>query len=175
MTPTARTAFENVIDPVRDALRALPKRDADIFTLRLARYWQDLLDGLAPPYAARPDFDAFVKELVLSLAASYAARSEDLKLLDLERGLDPGWFQSERRVGYIFYVDRFAGTLGGVREKLDYLRELDVGYVHLMPLLEPRPGPNDGGYAVTDYRSVNPALGTMDDLEALCAAFREGA
>ena len=173
MSPTARTAFENVIGPVQDALSALPKRDADIFTLRLGRYWQDLLDGLTPPYAARPDFEQFVKELVLSLAASYAARPEELKLLDLERGLDPGWFQSERRVGYVFYVDRFAGTLGGVRERMDYLRELGIDYIHLMPLLEPRPGPNDGGYAVMDYRRVNPALGTMDDLEELCAAFRE--
>jgi amylosucrase len=42
-----------------------------------------------------------------------------------------------------------------------------------MPLLAPRPGEDDGGYAVADYRSVDPRLGTMDDLEALCAAARE--
>ena len=34
-----------------------------------------------------------------------------------------------------------------------------------MPLLQPRPGENDGGYAVADYRAVDPQLGTMDDLE----------
>ena len=45
-------------------------------------------------------------------------------------------------------------------------RELGVTYLHLMPLLRSRPGENDGGYAVADYREVEPALGTMDDLRA---------
>ena len=58
-------------------------------------------------------------------------------------------------------------TLAGIRDHLDYLAELGVTYLHLMPLLEPRDGENDGGYAVADYRSVDPRLGTMADLEAL--------
>ena len=57
-------------------------------------------------------------------------------------------------VGYAAYADRFAGTLRGVEERVPYLRDLGVGYLHLMPLLTPRPAPNDGGYAVMDYRSV---------------------
>ena len=39
-----------------------------------------------------------------------------------------------------------------------------------MPLLRPREGDNDGGYAVADYRAVRPDLGTMDDLEELAGA-----
>ena len=70
------------------------------------------------------------------------------------------------------YVDRFAGTLDGVREHLPYLRELGVSYLHLMPLLRARPQPNDGGYAVVDYGAVEPALGTMDDLRALAGELR---
>ena len=58
------------------------------------------------------------------------------------------------------YVDKFAGTLAGVRSRLPYLRELGVTYLHLMPLLAARPAPNDGGYAVVDYGAVEPALGT---------------
>ena len=50
-------------------------------------------------------------------------------------------------------------------ERLDHLAELGVSYLHLMPLLRPRPGENDGGYAVMDYRAVDPRVGTMDDLE----------
>ena len=53
-----------------------------------------------------------------------------------------------------------------------YLRELGVTYLHLMPLLQARPAPNDGGYAVADYGAVEPALGTMDDLRALAADLR---
>ena len=52
------------------------------------------------------------------------------------------------------------------RDRLDHLAELGVRYLHLMPLLAPRAEPNDGGYAVRDYRAVDPRLGTMDDLEA---------
>ena len=72
-------------------------------------------------------------------------------------------------IGYVAYADRFAGTLRGVRDRLDYLAELGVTYLHLMPLLQPREGDNDGGYAVVDYDAVDPRLGTMDDLEALAA------
>ncbi len=46
-------------------------------------------------------------------------------------------------------------------------------YLHLMPLLRPRDGDNDGGYAVADYRSVRPDLGTMDDLEDLAAQLHD--
>jgi amylosucrase len=41
-----------------------------------------------------------------------------------------------------------------------------------MPLLRPRPGSNDGGYAVEDYRRVDPRLGTMEELERLAHALR---
>ena len=75
-------------------------------------------------------------------------------------------------VGYVCYADRFAGTLEGVGEHLDYLGELGVRYLHLMPLLAPREGDSDGGYAVRDYRAVDPRLGTMDDLERLCGLAR---
>ena len=41
-----------------------------------------------------------------------------------------------------------------------------------MPLLKPRPAPNDGGYAVMDYRAVDPRLGTTDDLRATADVLR---
>ena len=81
----------------------------------------------------------------------------------------PTGSSASRRSATSTYVDRFAGTLHGVRERLPYLRELGVSYLHLMPLLRARPAPNDGGYAVVDYGAVEPALGTMDDLRALAA------
>ena len=67
------------------------------------------------------------------------------------------------------YVNAFAGTLNGVREKLDYIEECGVNYLHLMPLLESPEGRSDGGYAVSDFRKVQPELGTMEDLYALAA------
>ena len=67
----------------------------------------------------------------------------------------------------LMYGNAFAGTLNGVREKLDYIEDCGVNYLHLMPLLESPEGRSDGGYAVSDFRRVQPELGTMDDLAAL--------
>ena len=53
------------------------------------------------------------------------------------------------------------------REKLDYIEECGVDYLHLMPLLESPEGRSDGGYAVSDFRKVQPELGTMEDLSSL--------
>jgi amylosucrase len=41
-----------------------------------------------------------------------------------------------------------------------------------MPLLQPREGDNDGGYAVQDYRAVRSDLGTVDDLRDLATTLR---
>ena len=62
-------------------------------------------------------------------------------------------------VGYAAYADRFAGTLAGVAERAPYLTDLGVGYLHLMPLLTPRPAPNDGGYAVAGLPQRAPRPG----------------
>ncbi len=157
---------------VGDHLRGLPARDVDLFRLRLERYWDDLVDGLRGPFgeARLPDI---VPDLVALLAEHHRRRPEALRLLDLERGLRPDGFQEPREIGYVCYVDRFAGRLPDVLEHLDLLDELGVRYLHLMPLLRGREGDDDGGYAVADYRSVDPALGTIDDLEAVATALRE--
>jgi amylosucrase len=144
----------------------------EIFDLRLARSAPDLWPMLEALYGMRPDYPAFRERLLAVLRAGWAARPTDLRRLDLQRDLEPDWFQRADRAGYVFYIDRFAGTLPKVLDKLDYLEDLGVTYVHLMPCLKPRPGDSDGGYSVMDYRAVNPAYGTMDDLEAVARAFR---
>jgi len=83
-------------------------------------------DGLEPLYAQRADSKAFLHRLVTTLAESYRDRPEALKTLDLERELPPDWFQRKGMVGYVAYAERFAGTLSGVAEHLDYLGELGV-------------------------------------------------
>ena len=60
----------------------------------------------------------------------------------------PRGSQRSRVIGYVCYADRFAGSLPGLRRQLDYLTELGITYLHLMPLLKPRDGASDGGYAV---------------------------
>jgi len=141
------------------------------FEQRLAALEPDLRDTVSRVYGADAASEV-TRSLVAVARAAHAARPAELRALDERRLREPDWFQRSSMVGYAAYADRFAGTLRGVGERGAYLRELGVGYLHLMPLLTPRPAPNDGGYAVMDYRSVRPDLGTVDDLRDLATTLR---
>ena len=114
-----------------------------------------------------------VARLIEIIAAGHRDRSEALRDRDRRRLLEPDWFQRNDSVGYVAYADRFADDLQGVAGRIDYLRDLGVTYLHLMPLLQPRPGNNDGGYAVMDYDTIRADLGTMADLASLAADLHE--
>ena len=103
----------------------------------------------------------------------WEARPEKLKAMDAARESCPDWYRGHEMVGMQLYVKEFAGTLKGVRKKLDYITECGVNCVHLMPLLKSPEGRSDGGYAVSDFREVQPELGTMGDLEKLAEDCRE--
>ena len=70
------------------------------------------------------------------LYRAWLQRPESLKATDRQREKDPNWYKSRDIVGMLAYVNAFAGTLNGVRNKLDYLSDCGVTYLHLMPLLE---------------------------------------
>ncbi|TXH53553.1 MAG: alpha-amylase [Burkholderiaceae bacterium] len=59
------------------------------------------------------------------------------------------------------------GDLKGLTNRLDYLKDLGVTGIWLMPIT--RSQDHDHGYAVSDYRNVEPAYGSLDDLNALVA------
>jgi len=143
-----------------------------VFELRLQRSAEDLWGMLDHLYGHRDDYEAFCTDLEAALRQAWADRPEDLKWLDMARDLEPDWFQRPEMAGYVFYADRFAGRLKGVRKRLDYLSDLGINYIHIMPCLTPRPGDSDGGYSVMDYRAIDPRLGTMKDFEKLAAEAR---
>lgn len=94
-------------------------------------------------------------------------RTPELRSLDSKREKNPDWFRKNDMLGMMLYIDNFAGNLKGVKERLDYLESCNVNYIHLMPFLESPKGRSDGGYAVADFRKVQPELGTMEELAAL--------
>ena len=53
------------------------------------------------------------------------------------------------------------GDFAGLTERLDYLRDLGVTTLWLLPFY-PSPG-RDDGYDISDYGDINPAFGTMKD------------
>ncbi len=164
--------MDDPLDAALPGLDGLAPHRQELFALRTRRWWPDLVDGLRGVYA---DPEAVGRRLLALAARAYAARPDDLHVLDLQRSLEPDWFQRPDVVGYAAYTERFSpdGTLAGVASRVPHLRSLQVRYLHLMPLLEPRPAPNDGGYAVADYRAVRSDLGTVDDLVALTGRLRE--
>ncbi len=124
-------------------------------------------------YGGREDFEQQFADLLTMAAGSWLERSPELKKLDAEREANPRWFQSEKMLGGIAYVDLFAGDLDGIRARLPYFKELGLTYLHLMPLFKAPEGNSDGGYAVSSYRAVNPAMGTMAQLRDLAGELRE--
>jgi amylosucrase len=160
-----------VLSAMKDGLVDADAATQEMFDARLRRWWPDLRDGLAAVYGGH-DIAALAARMVGIAARAVAQRPADLRRLDLERTLRPDWFQSPEMLGYACYTERFAGDLAGVREKIPYLKELGVTYLHLMPLLRPREGDSDGGYAVADYRSVRADLGSIDDLRDLADELR---
>lgn len=172
LTSEARGCLNACSAQLDEVLAALPERDQQLFRLRLQRWFQNLYDGLVPVYGRRKDFTAFMQRLINSMARAYAQRPIALKLLDMKRDLQPDWFQHESMMGYVFYVEQFAGKLAKVSEHIDYLEEIGATYIHLMKVMQSRDGEDDGGYAVTDYASVDKSLGSNSDLEDVCSALR---
>src|SRR3989344_751952 len=64
---------------------------------------------------------------------------------------------------YEVSVDKFAVNFPGLADKLDYLKDLGVNCLHILPHY---PSPMvDDGYDVSDYKGVRPELGTLDDFK----------
>ena len=168
----AKTAVETVsgtqaTEPVQNA--AAHGEENGVFERRLARHYDELKWLYCELY--HNDMGAF-EYFVSMLRRSWEARKEDLRAQDARREANPDWYRSRDILGMMLYANAFAGTLKGVEEKLPYLRECGVNYVHLMPLLQSPKGRSDGGYAVADFRTVQPELGTMEDFEHLADACR---
>ena len=104
----------------------------------------------------------FYDQLLQIMETAKANRSPQLKRQDKKGN---SWYLSEKMVGVMLYVDKFSEDLKKFESKIGYLSDLGVTYVHFMPLLQPREGQNDGGYAVADYLNVDKRIGTMDQLE----------
>ena len=86
---------------------------------------------------------------------------------------DPLWFKDA--VIYELHVRAFMdgnndgiGDFPGLMQKLDYLQDLGVTCLWLLPFF---PSPlRDDGYDISDYLSVNPSYGTVEDFKAFLDA-----
>ncbi len=92
-------------------------------------------------------------------------------VLVISLSLLPNAQAQNRGVYYEVFIRAFAdsdgdgiGDIQGLISKLDYIQNLGVKGLWLMPIF---PSPSYHGYDITDYRSINPQYGTMEDFEQL--------
>jgi len=93
-----------------------------------------------------------------------------------EQVTDLAWYKDA--IIYELHVKTFhdsdgdgIGDFRGLTEKLDYLRELGITTIWLLPFY---PSPlRDDGYDIADYFDVNPSYGTLDDFRAFLDAAHE--
>jgi amylosucrase len=145
----------------------------EVIDARLAEHWERLFVLLHHLYGNHYDFFYYLENILLTAIDCWLGRPDDLYDLDIRRENDPGWYLSNNMAGGSLYVDLFSGDLPKLREKIPYFQNLGLSYIHLMPLYASREGNSDGGYAISDYRAVDPKLGTLEDLQALAGDFRE--
>ncbi len=118
-------------------------------------------------YGAYPDYTEKLEALVQTTIKAYQNRNSHLQERDLEKEEKGHWFLSNDITGMSLYVDRFCGDLKTMPTKLNYLQELGINFLHLMPLFESPAGESDGGYAVSNFRKIDLRFGTIEELITL--------
>jgi len=154
-------------------IESVSDEDVAEISLRISRHWRRLFRLLHELYHDRWDFFYHLEQILLTLVRGWLLRDEALRENDRRRINAPDWYLSEKLVGGALYVDLFSENLGKLREQIPYFQDLGLTYLHLMPLFAVRPGNNDGGYAISNYRSVDPRVGTIDDLRLLADDLRD--
>ena len=105
--------------------------------------------------------------LLHGLIRGYELRSANFREKDRNKSGETNWFLTNKLCGMSLYVDLFAGNLQNLAEKLPYFEKLGVNLLHLMPVFESPVNASDGGYAVSDFRKIDPRFGKISDLESL--------
>ena len=145
------------------------KNEEQLYQERLEKH----IDEIKWLYMELYDNEPMLAELLDQLKNWYEKRDPKLKESDRERERRPDWYKGNDMLGMMLYIENFAGTIKGVKDRIDYLQESNINYIHLMPFLDTPEGRSDGGYAVSDFRKVREDLGTIEDLKELTEACHE--
>lgn len=106
----------------------------------------------------------FILIIILTLITSCTVKNE-------KEDIDGSVSRWPNAVTYEIFVQSFAdsngdgiGDLNGLTSQLDYVADLGVEAIWLMPI---NPSPSYHKYDVTDYYDIHPDYGTMDDFKRL--------
>ncbi len=162
--PVAHALLNEILDELS---HQVVREDLRHFYTRLGANFYAIYSLFTHLYGQRQDFKPQIIHLTERLARAYIARPERLRQLDTEREKNHNWFISQEWVGMAVYLNGFAGNLNGLLERLPYLQELGINVIHVMPILRCPRGASDGGYAVSDFRDIDPRVGTLAEIQTL--------
>jgi amylosucrase len=174
MEPWKREAADQLIRRLDHEIRTRlgDGRRTSEFQDRLRTHGAALFDAYHQLYGWKWDFPYHLERFILTCADAARSRPKWLRRRDRE---EASWLTEPATVWAMTYVDRFVDTFDRLADTIDHLHSLGVTHLHLMPPYEVPTPRNDGGYAVQNYRSTRPDLGTIDDLtEAISDLHRAG-
>ncbi len=165
----SHSLLNRILDELKPEIR---RQDLRHFYTRLGANFYAIHSLFSHLYGQRSDYDEQIIALVEVMASRYIERSSALEELDKQREHDHNWFLSQEWVGMALYADGFAGNLEGVIERVPYLQELGINMAHIMPMMVCPEGASDGGYAVSNFRAIDPRIGNLEQLDTLSKSMR---
>ena len=105
--PRIEARFKDKTDPA----------EWEAFSNRVRRYFPKMFERLYALYGSHYDFYYHLESILASVTQMWLDRPGELKALDAMREADPNWYQSNRMVGAMCYVDLFTGDLEGLRQR----------------------------------------------------------
>jgi amylosucrase len=109
------------------------------------------------------------KQLINLMEFYFTERKPALKRNDTTNA---HWYKKNNIVGTTLYVDLFSEDIANFKQYIPYFTDLGITFIHFMPILQGREGENDGGYAVKNYKKIDPRFGTNEAFEELVYALK---
>lgn len=165
--PNSQQAIQSRLFQLLDQYKIDIKDKDKVFFARLFTNISAIQSLFLSLYQQSPNAAEAFDGVLQSMVAAHADRANTLLQRDAEKLQKDHWFLSNNLMGMSLYVDQFCNDLQTMPTKIDYLKELGVNLLHLMPIFESPVNESDGGYAVSNFRKVDGRFGTIDDLKKL--------
>ncbi len=169
----SHSLLNEILDNLKPEIKSKKNKDLRYFYTRLGANFYAIYSLFYLLYGNRNDFKKQMLRLVETLAKQYIERPDILRQTDIEREEDHNWFLSQNWVGMALYSNGFADDLKDLQTKIPYFQELGVNLVHIMPILKCPEGNSDGGYAISDFREVDPRAGSLQDLQGIAVELKK--
>ena len=120
-------------------------------------------------YQIFPDRFAFSEDGKAAEGIAYHRALGQTPELHASAEEEPRWHPRDFETDYS-PDDFYGGRLSAIEERLPELKALGVNCLYLNPIVEAR---SNHRYDSSDYRRVDPILGTNEDFQSLCASAKE--